>query len=169
MKYENNTLVIILTIKGLLNSRLNFLWFRWSDLYFLNSKSLLYLNGSHVGESHLFNSLECGLAHCAPQTLERLIGQNPDCTHACARHWKRKEGYINFEAIFDRYSNCNVVSSLWLMTSSKEGALKSRLEFCQVPICATKIWSIYYWPVDSLTCLNRHTHRIGKHDGILVY
>ena len=66
-----------------------------------------------------------------------------------------KKGYINFQAVFDRYSNCNVVSFLWIMTSSKEGALKSRLAIFQVCICATEIWSIYDWPTDSLTCLKK--------------
>ena len=51
------------------------------------------------------------------------------------------------------------MSSLWLMTSSKEGALISRHIFFLVRNCAIEIWGSYDWPVDSLTCLNKYTYR----------
>ena len=43
----------------------------------------------------------------------------------------------------------NVVSSLWLITSSKEGVPIGG----QVCNCAWEICGSYNWPVDSLTCL----------------
>ena len=55
-----------------------------------------------------------------------------------------------------------VVSSLWLMASSKQGALISGHAFFPVCNCATEIRGSYDWPVDSLTCLNNCWWALGQ-------